>query len=76
MLTQQEPKVLDLIDSGRDEIVSPTKRLWGCQMMQALAIYQRELSDYQVIPIECTLIANGGGGINCTSHEIPAISTA
>jgi agmatine deiminase len=42
----------------------------------ALAIYHRELSDYQVIPIECTLIANGGGGINCTTHEIPAISAA
>ncbi len=42
----------------------------------ALAIYHRELSDYPVIPIECTLIANGGGGINCTTHEIPAISAA
>jgi agmatine/peptidylarginine deiminase len=156
MLSQQEHQVLDLIDSGRDEIVAYLRTLIGfktvtppndgrvdhdgyrdlqnivlhklfadcgyevvtipcvsdayralpdgtpstrglyanslmmngrvlvCQYGRdlakydelALAIYHRELSDYQVIPIECTLIANGGGGINCTTHEIPAISAA
>ena len=40
---------------------------------QTVEIYRRELPDYDVIPIDCSITANGGGGINCTTHEIPAI---
>ncbi len=37
----------------------------------AVEIYRNTLPDYEVIPIDCSILANGGGGINCTTHEIP-----
>lgn len=41
---------------------------------EALAIYQKSLPDYAVIPIEATIQTNAGGAINCSSKEIPDVS--
>ena len=40
---------------------------------QAVEVYRQALPDYEIIPIDCSLLSNGGGAINCTMHEIPAI---
>ncbi len=42
---------------------------------QAIEIYRKALPDYKIIPIDCSILANGGGGVNCTTHEIPDITS-
>ena len=41
---------------------------------EALQVYRTSLPDYEVIPIDCSILANGGGGINCSTHEIPDVN--
>jgi agmatine/peptidylarginine deiminase len=41
---------------------------------EALAVYQKALPDYAIIPIEATIQTNAGGAINCSSKEIPDVS--
>lgn len=38
----------------------------------ALAIYQQALPDYEIIPIDCHTVINGGGAVHCLTKEIPA----
>ena len=38
---------------------------------KAVEAYQNALPDYEIIPIEATVVGNSGGGINCCSKEIP-----
>ena len=40
---------------------------------EAVIVYREALPDYEVVPIDCSILANGGGGINCATHEIPDI---
>ena len=40
---------------------------------QALAAYQKALPDWTLMPIDCSVLANGGGAINCSTKEIPAV---
>ncbi|MCF8070614.1 MAG: agmatine deiminase family protein [Desulfobacterales bacterium] len=37
----------------------------------AIDSYQKALPDYEIVPIEATVPGNAGGGINCSSKEIP-----
>ena len=40
---------------------------------QAIDVYRQALPDYEIIAIDCALLSNGGGSINCTTHEIPDV---
>ncbi|MEE8391213.1 MAG: agmatine deiminase family protein [Anaerolineae bacterium] len=40
---------------------------------QAIEVYRKALPEYEIIPIDCSLLSNGGGGINCAMHEIPDV---
>ena len=39
----------------------------------AIEVYRQALPDHEIIPIDCSVLANGGGGINCATHEIPDV---
>jgi len=39
---------------------------------RALAIYRAAMPDYEIVPIDCGAAANGGGGVHCLTHELPA----
>jgi agmatine/peptidylarginine deiminase len=41
---------------------------------EAIKVYRKALPDYEIISIDCSVLANGGGGINCTTREIPDIT--
>ncbi len=41
---------------------------------EAQEVYRQALPDHEVAPIDCSILANGGGGINCSSYEIPDIT--
>jgi len=41
---------------------------------QALEVFSSALPDYEVIPINCSVVANGGGAVNCTAIGIPDIT--
>lgn len=41
---------------------------------EALAIYGSVLPDHDLIPIDCTVVINGGGAVHCLTREIPACS--
>lgn len=43
---------------------------------RTVEVYRKALPDHKVIPIDCSLLANGGGGINCSLHEIPDVRAA
>lgn len=38
---------------------------------QALRAYERAMPGYQVIPIDCSVVAHGGGAVHCLTKEIP-----
>jgi agmatine deiminase len=40
---------------------------------RALAIYRAAMPEYEIIPISCAAAANGGGGVHCLTHEVPAL---
>ncbi len=40
----------------------------------ALQAYGRAFPGYEIIPIAVSILANGGGGIYCSTREIPDIS--
>lgn len=37
----------------------------------ALRIYAETMPDHEVIPIDCTIGANGGGAVHCMTKEVP-----
>nr|MBA3872704.1 agmatine deiminase family protein [Anaerolineae bacterium] len=39
---------------------------------QALAIYQKAMPDFDIIPIDCGPGANGGGAVHCLTKEVAA----
>jgi len=39
--------------------------------VQALRIYQAALPEFEIIPIDCRIAANGGGAVHCLTKEIP-----
>ena len=41
---------------------------------EALEIYQKALPDHEVIPIDCSILGNGGGGVYCTTHSVPDVN--
>ena len=41
---------------------------------EAFEIYQKALPDHEVIPIDCAVLANGGGGVYCTTHSVPDVN--
>ena len=38
---------------------------------QALKTYQSAMPDHEIIPIDCTVAANGGGAVHCMTKEVP-----
>ncbi len=40
---------------------------------EALRIYADTLPDYDIIPIDCKIGANGGGAVHCMTKEVPAL---
>jgi len=38
---------------------------------EAIACYKKALPGIEVVPIDCSIIANGGGAINCSTKELP-----
>ncbi len=38
---------------------------------QAIDCYRKALPDAELIPIDCSIIANCGGAINCSTKELP-----
>jgi agmatine/peptidylarginine deiminase len=38
---------------------------------RALAVYADTLPHYEIIPIDCKLVINGGGAVHCLTKEIP-----
>jgi agmatine/peptidylarginine deiminase len=38
---------------------------------QALAVYAAALPHYEIIPIDCKVVINGGGAVHCLTKEIP-----
>jgi agmatine deiminase len=38
---------------------------------QALRIYEQAMPDYEIIPIDCKIGANGGGAVHCMTKEVP-----
>jgi agmatine deiminase len=51
-------------------ILVPTYRVQ--EDAEALAIYRRLAPDYEIMPIDCALGANGGGAVHCMTKEVPA----
>ncbi|MBW2056163.1 MAG: agmatine deiminase family protein [Deltaproteobacteria bacterium] len=43
---------------------------------RALEVYRKALPDYEIFDIDCSVLANGGGAINCSTKEIPDASKA
>ncbi|MCA9910348.1 MAG: agmatine deiminase family protein, partial [Anaerolineae bacterium] len=39
--------------------------------VQALRIYQDVMPDFEIVPIDCRIAANGGGAVHCLTKEIP-----
>jgi agmatine deiminase len=39
---------------------------------EALAVYQKAMPDFDIIPIECAAGANGGGAVHCLTKEVAA----
>jgi agmatine deiminase len=37
---------------------------------EALAVYRAAMPDYSIIPIDCSVSANGGGAVHCLTKEI------
>ena len=44
------------------------------QDREALEVYQEALPDHEVIPIDCSVLGNGGGGVYCTTHSVPDVN--
>jgi agmatine deiminase len=40
---------------------------------EALAIYRRVASDFEIMPIDCSVGANGGGAVHCMTKEVPQL---
>ncbi|MCC6614536.1 MAG: agmatine deiminase family protein [Anaerolineae bacterium] len=40
--------------------------------VQALDIYRAAMPGFDIIPIDCRVAANGGGGVHCLTKEIPS----
>lgn len=38
---------------------------------RALAVYQNALPDFEIVPVDCSQAANGGGAVHCLTKEIP-----
>ena len=38
---------------------------------RALTIYQNALPDFEIVPVECSQTANGGGAVHCLTKEVP-----
>ena len=38
---------------------------------RALAVYQNAMPDYDIIPIDCSRAANGGGAVHCLTRDVP-----
>ncbi|MEQ8671809.1 MAG: agmatine deiminase family protein [Aggregatilineales bacterium] len=38
---------------------------------EALRIYAETMPDYEIIPIDCEIGANGGGAVHCMTKEVP-----
>ncbi len=39
--------------------------------VQALNIYREVMPDFEIVPIDCRIAANGGGAVHCLTKEIP-----
>ncbi len=39
---------------------------------EALRRYQQAMPGFNVVPIDCTIAANGGGAVHCLTKEVPA----
>lgn len=39
--------------------------------VRAVDAYKESLPGYEVVPVDCMIIGNGGGAINCSSKELP-----
>lgn len=39
---------------------------------EALRIYAETMPDFEIIPIDCEIGANGGGAVHCMTKEVPA----
>ncbi len=37
---------------------------------QALAVYKSAMPDYEIVPIDCSQAANGGGAVHCLTKEV------
>jgi len=42
------------------------------QDARALAIYQNALPDFEIVPVDCSQAANGGGAVHCLTKEVPS----
>jgi agmatine deiminase len=40
--------------------------------LAALDIYRQALPEFEIVPIDCHIAVNGGGGVHCLTKEIPA----
>lgn len=38
---------------------------------RALTIYQNALPDFEIVPVDCSQTANGGGAVHCLTKEVP-----
>ncbi len=39
--------------------------------VRAIDAYKESLPGFEIVPIDCLIIGNGGGAINCSSKEVP-----
>ena len=39
---------------------------------EALAVYHEAMPDFDIIPIDCSASANGGGAVHCLTKEVAA----
>jgi agmatine deiminase len=40
------------------------------QDSRALAVYQSALPEFEIIPVDCSRAANGGGAVHCLTKEV------
>ena len=38
---------------------------------RALAVYQSALPEFEIVPVDCSRAANGGGAVHCLTKEVP-----
>jgi len=41
---------------------------------KAFEITQGAQPDHEIYPIDCSILANGGGGVYCATHSIPDVN--